>query len=1500
MPKGNERSLKTGLRSAPEKLAALVIATIIGQAFAQQVITTVAGTDFVYPRQPLPGPAAPLGTITGLALDSAGNLYLSDPSNSVVLKMNAQGILSVYAGNGTVGFSGDGEMATSAALNLNFVGGFRDGFTSGKISDNYEYLSGGLATDSSGNLFIADTGNHRVRKIAPSGVITTIAGSGKRGFAGDGGQAALASLNNPASVAVDSAGNVYITDTDNNRVRKVSPEGIITTVAGNGVSGNASQNGPATLSPLSAPAAITVDNFGNLYIGLGLTNNSASPIVVKVNGANMLSALPSPSCQGVTDSLAADSSGSLFISEAVNSASPIFGNDCNLVYKIRPDGVILKVAGTERASGFSGDGGPATGALLNVPQGIVVDSAGNLFVADSRNLRLRKITPTGIISTVAGNGGYNYGGDGGPAISANLSYPQGLAVDTTGGIFVADTDNNRIRHVTPDGIISTFAGTGDFLFSDDGGPAIAAPLLGPTKVAVDSVGDVFIADTGSYRVRIVNPAGIINTAVTYPSSVKVYGVAVDAAGDVFSGGVQGIFKTNSGTSSVVSTSFDAYDIASDAAGNVLITDPTVLANNVHSVTASGVSSIIAGKGGDPGYSGDGGQATIALLNQPRGVAMDPAGNVYIADSINHRIRNVAPNGVISTFAGTGVGDFSGDGGPSTKAALNIPSGVAVDTVGNIYIADAGNNRIRKILASPPAVQVSTASLSFNGLSTGAPAPTQRFSITSVPGLAFSLAVSTARGGNWLTVSPQSGAAPRLIDVTADPSQLSSPGVYSGAITLSTPNGSPATTTVNVTFVVSGAQVPNLAPLEPRNFTFSFAKSTPAQSQSLTISNSGGGTLNFSATANLVTPSGASPLTLSQTTGKATPGSPAILTLTADPTSLGPGTFTGTVSVSAGNTTVSVPVTITVSALDQAIQLSQRGLSFTAVEQGGVIPAQTFAVRNIGAGVVAWTAKTVPPAPINGIVSTVPWLSVSPASGTTDAAQSPPTVTVSVDVSKLIEGVYYGLVEVDAPTAANSPQLMTVTVQVMKAGFNAGAVLAPGSLLFTAVSGQSSPGSQNVAVYNVAAKAKSFRSAVSTDPGLKIVTLPTDATLDPRNPTSMVVQPFTDGLAPGVYNGVVTLQFDDGRVLRFMIKVIVTATGGASSGLSSRSHSRDASRADVLCTPKTMQPILVAPNDSFQGLTGTGIKIGVFVKDNCGVPLEAGSVTVTFSNGDSRANLTSLRGGLWEGNWYTRNPSPSVNLTLTATNPAGISGTATTNGSVAMQQPPVFDNTGIVSAFGGPSFVPLAPGGVIFVNGSALAETSQAASGVPLLPTLVDTQVTIGLQPMPLYAVSDQQVKAVVPYSLTQSLNAPLQIVVQRGTTLSQPVDVTVATAEPVIYSGDKAVTSAPADGGMPYIVTQDNPAHIGDTITIYCVGLGAVDPPVADGGLPSGISSPAPVQMLIGEQAATVTFQGLTPQLPGIYKVSGVVPASASTGSSVPVTINVGGQTSPPILIPIQ
>ena len=327
-------------------------------------------------------------------------------------------------------------------------------------------------------------------------------------------------------------------------------------------------------------------------------------------------------------------------------------------------GDISTIAGTGTA-GFSGDGLAATSAKLHSPAGVAVDAAGNVFIADAANHRVRRVDATsGLISTIAGTGTAGIFGNGVAATSAQLNGPEGVAVDAVGNVFIADTENHQVRRVdTTTGLISTIAGTGTSGYNGDGGIATSAKLFSPIGVAVDAAGNVFIGDANNYRVRRVDAtSGLISTI----AGTGVFGYSGDG-----------------GAATSAQLSFPE-GVAVDGGGNVFIAD--WYNQRVRRVDAtSGLISTIAGTGAF-GYSGDGGAGTSAQLNSPAGVAVDAAGNVFIADSGNSRVRRVdATTGLISTIAGTGA-----------SAQLNGPIGVAVDAAGNVFIADSGNHRVRRV------------------------------------------------------------------------------------------------------------------------------------------------------------------------------------------------------------------------------------------------------------------------------------------------------------------------------------------------------------------------------------------------------------------------------------------------------------------------------------------------------------------------------------------------------------------------------------------------------------------------------------------------------------------------------------------------------------------------------------------------------------------------------------------------------------------------------------
>jgi len=571
------------------------------------------------------------------------------------------GLIVTVAGNGTEGSSGDSGAALGA-----------------EVADPTQ-----IAVDSAGNIYIADYFSQRVRKvIAATGVMTTIAGGGS---GGDGGLAVNASLYYPNGVALDSFGNVYITDQYDARIRKVTvATGIISTVAGNGTMGYSGDGGAATSAELYYPGGVAVDGAGNIYIADSgnqrvreVVASSGEIITFAGTGVGGFSGDGGAAASAQLDlpaGVAVDSAGNVYIADQAN----------NCVREVNSStGIITTVAGSETA-GYSGDGGAATGAMLYGPTNVTVDAAGNIYIADTENNRIRKVTAsTGIIMTIGGTGGVGYSGDGGPALSAELDSPDGIAVDVVGNVYVADQANQRIRAIGPPptpivlpgaGLIVTVAGNGTEGSSGDGGPALRAEISDPTQIAVDSAGNIYIADYFNDRIREVIAATGVMATIAGGGSGGDGGLAVNASLNYPNG------------------------VALDSAGNVYITDQYDA--RIRKVTvATGIISTVAGNG-TMGYFGDGGAATSAELSYPGSVAVDGAGNVYIADSANQRVREVvASSGEIITFAGTGVGGYSGDGGAATSDQLYLPIGVAVDSAGNVYIADQGDNRVREVNSS---------------------------------------------------------------------------------------------------------------------------------------------------------------------------------------------------------------------------------------------------------------------------------------------------------------------------------------------------------------------------------------------------------------------------------------------------------------------------------------------------------------------------------------------------------------------------------------------------------------------------------------------------------------------------------------------------------------------------------------------------------------------------------------------------------------------------------
>ena len=332
--------------------------------------------------------------------------------------------------------------------------------------------------------------------------------------------------------------------------------------------------------------------------------------------------------------------------------------------------IITTVAGNG-GGGFTGDGVQATTTQLKSPADVAVDAIGNIYIADFSNCRIRKVNSSGVISTIAGNGACGFSGDGGVSAAAQINGPTGLAVDAVGNIYIADAYNHRVRKISTSGTITTIAGNGSMGYSGDGVPATSTSLYYPWAVKVDASGNVFIADYGNNRIRKVNTSGIITTIA-----------GIGTAGFSGDGFAANLAELNA-----------PQGIALDAAGNIFVSDK--LNNRIRKINSSGIISTYGGSG-IQGFYGDGIIATSANLYNPEGMATDGVGNVYFADYYNNRIRMINTSGIITTVVGSGVPGYFGDGGVATSAQIFQPWGVGVDFSGNIWVADTYNNRVRQI------------------------------------------------------------------------------------------------------------------------------------------------------------------------------------------------------------------------------------------------------------------------------------------------------------------------------------------------------------------------------------------------------------------------------------------------------------------------------------------------------------------------------------------------------------------------------------------------------------------------------------------------------------------------------------------------------------------------------------------------------------------------------------------------------------------------------------
>jgi streptogramin lyase len=608
------------------------------------VVTTLAGTAGARGSADGTGSAARFNWPTGVAVDGSGNVYVADSGNSTIRKITPAGAVTTLAG-AAGGGSADG---TGSAARFN--------------------QPNGVAVDASGNVYVADSVNRTIRKITPAGVVTTLAGTaGSWGSVDGTGSAARFSL--PSGVAVDASGNVYVADRNNSTIRKITPDGVVTTFAGTAGS-IGSADGTGSAARFYSPSGVAVDGTGNVYVA-----DTYNQTIRKITPAGVVTtlagtALSYGSADGTGSAarfwnpsgVAVDGSGNVYVADGGNNG----GN--NAIRKITPAGVVTTFAGT--AGSYGSADGTGSAARFFWPSGVAVDGSGNVYVADSSNSTVRKITPAGVVTTLAGTAGASGSADG-TGSAARFYSPRGVAVDGSGNVYVADSQNHTIRTITPAGVVTTLAGTAGSSGSADG-TGSAARFDYPEGVAVDGSGNVYVADYNNHTIRKITPAGVVTTLA----------------------GTAGARGSADGTGNAARFTFPK-GVAVDGSGNVYVADGGN--NAIRKITPAGVVTTLAGTAGS--YGSADGTGSAARFWGPSGVAVDGSGNVYVADTSNNTIRKITPAGVVTTLAGTAGSGESADG-TGSAARFSSPYGVAVDGIGNVYVADGGNNAIRK---SVPAI-----------------------------------------------------------------------------------------------------------------------------------------------------------------------------------------------------------------------------------------------------------------------------------------------------------------------------------------------------------------------------------------------------------------------------------------------------------------------------------------------------------------------------------------------------------------------------------------------------------------------------------------------------------------------------------------------------------------------------------------------------------------------------------------------------------------------------
>jgi uncharacterized protein (TIGR03437 family) len=773
----------------------------------------------------------------------------------------------------------------------------------------------------------------------------------------------------------------------------------------------------------------------------------------------------------------------------------------------------------------------------------------------------------------------------------------------------------------------------------------------------------------------------------------------------------------------------------------------------------------------------------------------------------------------------------------------------------------------------PTLVLSPSSLTFSASAPGLLPPSRTiFCFAGAP-----VGFSATSSDSWLILSFSSATTPATLGVSINPAGLM-PGVYQGAINVHSPASQPVTQMLPVTLNVGGAQTPPGLTARPAEFVFSFVQGAQQpQSRQVTITGSGA----YQAHSD-------SPwLALTPNLGTLNPT--AVLSLTADPAGLSPGTYTGSVTVSGSqvSTLWSAFVTMTISHSAQSLTVSQTGLAFLAAANGGTAPPQKLYLLKGGSGTLDWTLTPTTTSGGN-------WLTVSSTNGV--IGDSPSMVEVGINAAGLPSGDYYGQLSAAAPGVENSPQVVGVVLSVSSPA-DLPPLVDPVGLIFTGSVGGPIPAVQSVFVTNRGATALSFQSSAYSASGQPWFTVqPAQGTISPGGTQQIDIQASANGLAPGaVYSGELNLGFGDNSAQKINILLVAAPAPPAA---------KTSPQTAASCAATSLVPLITSlAGDSVVSL-GRPIAVQVQVLDDCGgIPQDGGAMQLDFSNSDPTVGLVGLPGGRWTGTVTPKTPASVFEISIRGQ--IGAEGTRPyilplSFGPKSTQ--PVLLPQGVSSTASYEPQAAMAPGSLINIYGSQLADHTSQFSGFPLPAEIAGTRVQLGDKPLALMYVSENRIIAQVPYGA--NVDTEQQLVVARGSSQSAPETLPVAPAQPAVFTVNQQGTGQAivTVGKTNNRAEATHPAKTGDTIVIYCAGLGMVNPPVATGAAAPGkpLSQTETPRVTIGGAQAQVLFSGLAPGSVGLYQVKAVVPPGVTPGNQVPLQLAIAGQISPVVTIAVR